>query len=129
MNSGARSAFACGFVSGFGASGIGGGAGAGSAGFGFANGSGFASAGFLLPQPNSTPDVSDSATRMDLLAFPMTPASYHHVSVAPPMTTDLPTLAINTIRTLSIDGVQKANSGHPGLPLGCAPMAYVLWQN
>ncbi|MBL0213259.1 MAG: transketolase [Myxococcales bacterium] len=43
------------------------------------------------------------------------------------MTTDLPTLAINTIRTLSIDGVQKANSGHPGLPLGCAPMAYVLW--
>ena len=44
------------------------------------------------------------------------------------MTTDLPTLAINTIRTLSIDGVQKANSGHPGLPLGCAPMTYVLWQ-
>jgi transketolase len=41
----------------------------------------------------------------------------------------LATLAINTLRTLSIDGVQKANSGHPGLPLGCAPMAYVLWQN
>ena len=38
------------------------------------------------------------------------------------------TLAVNTIRSLSIDVVQKANSGHPGLPLGAAPMAYVLWQ-
>lgn len=36
-------------------------------------------------------------------------------------------LAVDTIRTLSIDGVQKANSGHPGLPMGAAPMTYVLW--
>ncbi|GMR24441.1 MAG: transketolase [Acidobacteriota bacterium] len=37
-------------------------------------------------------------------------------------------LCVNTIRTLAIDAVQKANSGHPGLPMGAAPMAYVLWQ-
>lgn len=37
-------------------------------------------------------------------------------------------LCINAVRTLSIDAVQKANSGHPGLPLGAAPMAYMLWQ-
>ncbi len=36
-------------------------------------------------------------------------------------------LAIDTIRTLSIDAVQAANSGHPGMPMGAAPMAYVLW--
>ena len=34
---------------------------------------------------------------------------------------------IDTIRFLSVDAVQKADSGHPGMPLGAAPMAYVLW--
>jgi transketolase len=41
----------------------------------------------------------------------------------------LDALCINTIRTLSIDAVQKANSGHPGAPMGLAPVAYTLWQN
>jgi len=41
--------------------------------------------------------------------------------------TALDNLSINTIRFLSVDAVQKANSGHPGLPMGAAPMAYVLW--
>ena len=42
-------------------------------------------------------------------------------------TETLDRLAIDTIRTLSMDGVQKANSGHPGAPMGAAPMAYTLW--
>jgi transketolase len=42
-------------------------------------------------------------------------------------TADLDLLCINTIRALSLDAVQKAESGHPGLPLGMAPAAYVLW--
>src|SRR5918998_1405029 len=42
-------------------------------------------------------------------------------------TPDLDQLCINTIRALSIDAVQRAESGHPGLPLGAAPMAYLLW--
>ena len=41
----------------------------------------------------------------------------------------LDTLCINTIRTLAIDAVQQANSGHPGAPMGLAPVAYELWQN
>jgi transketolase len=41
--------------------------------------------------------------------------------------TDLDTTCINTLRFLSVDQVEKAKSGHPGLPLGAAPMAYVLW--
>ena len=42
-------------------------------------------------------------------------------------TTQLDQLCINTIRFLAVDAVQKANSGHPGMPMGAAPMAYVLW--
>ncbi|MEE9286128.1 MAG: 1-deoxy-D-xylulose-5-phosphate synthase N-terminal domain-containing protein, partial [Dehalococcoidia bacterium] len=40
---------------------------------------------------------------------------------------DLDQLCINTIRTLAMDAVQQANSGHPGAPMGLAPLAYVLW--
>lgn len=43
--------------------------------------------------------------------------------------TDLQSLSINTIRLLSADAVQKANSGHPGMPMGAAAMAYALWTN
>src|SRR3954465_1434107 len=41
---------------------------------------------------------------------------------------DLDQLCINTIRTLAIDAIQKANSGHPGTPMALAPVAYTLWQ-
>lgn len=39
----------------------------------------------------------------------------------------LNTLCVNSIRFLAVDGVNKSKSGHPGLPMGCAPMAYALW--
>ncbi len=48
-------------------------------------------------------------------------------SPPPPTPAALDDLCINTIRFLSIDAVQKANSGHPGMPMGAASMAYVLW--
>jgi transketolase len=41
---------------------------------------------------------------------------------------DVDLLSINTIRTLAIDAVQQANSGHPGAPMGLAPVVYSLWQ-
>src|SRR5262245_24892461 len=46
-----------------------------------------------------------------------------HMSIA-----DIDALSINTIRTLSMDAVQQANSGHPGTPMALAPVAYTLWQ-
>ncbi|MBA4392957.1 MAG: transketolase [Desulfobacca sp.] len=48
-------------------------------------------------------------------------------SVNPSQPDLLDDLCINTIRLLSVDAVEKANSGHPGMPMGSAPMAYVLW--
>jgi transketolase len=38
-------------------------------------------------------------------------------------------MSVNAIRVLSADAIQRANSGHPGMPLGCAPLAYELWMN
>ena len=45
--------------------------------------------------------------------------------VAAPVSVD--TLCVNSIRFLAIDAINKSNSGHPGLPMGAAPMAYALW--
>src|SRR5690625_465684 len=43
------------------------------------------------------------------------------------MSNNIEQLSINSLRTLAIDAIENANSGHPGLPMGAAPMAYVLW--
>jgi len=51
------------------------------------------------------------------------------VRIVSDMAQDIDQLCIDTIRTLSIDAVQKANSGHPGTPMSMAPVAYELWQN
>jgi transketolase len=49
------------------------------------------------------------------------------ITITPQGDTDLAQLGINTVRVLSVDAVQKANSGHPGTPMGIAPMGHVLW--
>jgi transketolase len=49
------------------------------------------------------------------------------ISQGQPKGSELDRLCVNTIRMLAVDEVEKAHSGHPGLPLGAAPMAYVLW--
>src|SRR5580692_10752500 len=51
-----------------------------------------------------------------------TTASVHNAA------TPIEMLCINTIRTLSMDAVQAANSGHPGTPMAMAPLVYTLWQ-
>src|SRR2546423_100919 len=58
-----------------------------------------------------------AVTRMDAMTI-----------AAQPKAPDIDGLCVNTIRTLSIDAIQKANSGHPGTPMAMAPVAYTLWQ-
>ena len=59
----------------------------------------------------------------------MSAATQSEALGAEPADTNIDTLCIDTIRTLSMDAVQKANSGHPGTPMALAPVAYTLWQD
>ena len=62
---------------------------------------------------------------MSRLAFTET----HVGSASPSLGSELDQLCINTIRTLAMDAVQQANSGHPGTPMALAPLAYTIWKN
>jgi transketolase len=62
---------------------------------------------------------------MSRLAFTET----HVGSASPSLGSEIDQLCINTIRTLAMDAVQQANSGHPGTPMALAPLAYTIWQN
>ena len=62
---------------------------------------------------------------MSRLAFTET----HVGSASPSLGSELDQLCINSIRTLAMDAVQQANSGHPGTPMALAPLAYTIWQN
>jgi len=66
-----------------------------------------------------------------MVATARTPASGSGAtqqSMAPPSERPIDELCIDTIRTLSMDAVQQANSGHPGTPMAMAPVIYTLWQ-
>ena len=58
----------------------------------------------------------------------ITPAATPDPARDPSRSDPLDLLAIDTLRTLAMDAVQKANSGHPGTPMALAPVAYTLWQ-
>ena len=75
---------------------------------------------------HSRPSIRPAAR--GVLAIKAQAAPTATIEIAPPKAGEEEIFkAINTIRFLSIDGVNKANSGHPGLPMGCAPMAYLIW--
>src|SRR5687767_11749841 len=67
-------------------------------------------------------------TQMVAIAQPQTKRSAKKIEERPSAEKETEQLAINTIRTLCMDAVQRANSGHPGAAMALAPVAYCLWQ-
>ncbi|WJX49327.1 transketolase [Trifolium repens] len=74
------------------------------------------------PTPTRLLSLSQSQTHLRHITIPHASAA-----VTPTTETTLAEKSVNTIRFLAIDSVEKANSGHPGLPMGCAPMGHVLY--
>src|SRR5579884_814680 len=92
----------------------------------------------LNPFPLSTSDADDDRARRHRpgqrpepelrTGFDRPAAGKQRPMTVTPPRTDLDTLCVNTIRTLSMDAVQAAQSGHPGTPMALAPVAYRVWQ-
>src|SRR3954447_24774936 len=92
-----------------------------------------------LPSPTAMPSSTSSAAASAASFFSEsrlasdtrgdTSRRIVEVAATAEQQTDIDELCINTIRTLSMDAIQKANSGHPGTPMALAPLAYTLWQH
>src|SRR6185437_11292273 len=78
------------------------------------------------PAKDSAPRIRRAGRRSSRRSSPSGRA--HRRSERTMTDTALDTLCVNTIRTLAMDAVQQANSGHPGTPMAMAPVAYALWQ-
>ena len=80
-----------------------------------------------VPSPTRIPSSTSSAAASAARCFSASISALTIQAIYAAME-EIDRLAINTIRTLSIDAIQKANSGHPGTPMALAPVAYSLWQ-
>lgn len=86
-----------------------------------------------MPGQSQSPNIADSTGLVDdvrgAAQSPSSRPASAEIGAQSSGTVAVDTLCVNTIRTLSMDAVQQANSGHPGTPMALAPVAYALWQH